>query len=168
MQTTTPRPFGWTGEHLKLCTHCRLLKPHDAFWKAKSRCITCKRKYPPDKARHREICRRYRRRHAEVWRARQRIHNVKRRQKIEVTDDGSVTAEFLKRLYDTKHCYYCRNHTPKELRSADHKHPISRGGHHSASNLVMACQSCNSSKGAKTEREFLDYNSKNNRGQQRS
>lgn len=167
MQTTTPRPFGWTGEHLKLCTHCRLLKPHDAFWKTKSRCIPCKQKYPVDKARHRENCRRYRQRHAETWRARQRVQNAKRRQNIEVRDDGTVTVQFLKALYTQETCYYCQQPTPKKLRSADHKHPISLGGEHSAANLVMACRSCNSSKGAKTERQFLDYISKNNRSQQR-
>lgn len=48
-------------------------------------------------------------------------------------------------------CVYCGS--PLNL-SLDHVIPQSRGGEHSPSNLVTACRSCNSSKGAKTPEEW--------------
>lgn len=43
------------------------------------------------------------------------------------------------------------------LPTADHLVPTSRGGGHGVENLVLACGSCNSSKGAKTAEEFHAY-----------
>lgn len=50
-------------------------------------------------------------------------------------------------------CVYCGT-TPKKL-TMDHVVPLSRGGHHSPLNIVPACKSCNSSKGAKLLHEWL-------------
>lgn len=44
-------------------------------------------------------------------------------------------------------CVYCRT-KPKRL-TQDHVIPLARGGHHTASNVVPACRSCNSSKGVR-------------------
>lgn len=46
-------------------------------------------------------------------------------------------------------CAYCRRH--RRL-TQDHVIPVSKGGQHTASNIVPACQSCNSSKGARLPR----------------
>jgi 5-methylcytosine-specific restriction endonuclease McrA len=48
-------------------------------------------------------------------------------------------------------CFYCRQ---KSRLSLDHIIPISKGGPHSRDNVVMACRSCNSSKGAKEPLRF--------------
>jgi len=53
-------------------------------------------------------------------------------------------------------CVYCGKHKPLTL---DHVAPLSRGGDHRRTNLVPACRSCNSSKGASdvvnwAERQF--------------
>lgn len=48
-------------------------------------------------------------------------------------------------------CVYCSS--PLNL-TLDHVIPQSRGGSHEPSNLVTACRSCNSSKGAKTPEEW--------------
>lgn len=48
-------------------------------------------------------------------------------------------------------CVYCGS--PMNL-TLDHVIPQSRGGSHDAENLVTACRSCNSSKGAKTPAEW--------------
>lgn len=50
-------------------------------------------------------------------------------------------------------CSYCG--TNAEKMTLDHVIPQSRGGSHAAENLVLACRSCNSSKGAKTPGEWL-------------
>lgn len=41
------------------------------------------------------------------------------------------------------------------LPTTDHKIPRSRGGTDALDNLALACLSCNSSKGARTDEEFL-------------
>lgn len=49
-------------------------------------------------------------------------------------------------------CHYC---TKRHKRLAvEHVMPLSRGGLHTLSNIVMACKSCNSSKGTKTPEEW--------------
>jgi 5-methylcytosine-specific restriction endonuclease McrA len=55
-------------------------------------------------------------------------------------------------------CNYCL--TPLERHGdweLDHATPISRGGLHELSNLVVCCSFCNRSKGARTADEFLSY-----------
>lgn len=54
-------------------------------------------------------------------------------------------------------CYYCNEIIPRELRTIEHKIPLSRGGIHSHWNVVMACLSCNCSKREKTEEEYRLY-----------
>jgi len=48
-------------------------------------------------------------------------------------------------------CIYCQSDGPLAL---DHIVPVSRGGSNHASNLVAACQPCNSSKGSKLVEEW--------------
>ena len=49
-------------------------------------------------------------------------------------------------------CFYCG--LQEGLMTIDHIVPLARGGSHSIGNLVGACKSCNSSKGAKTITEW--------------
>jgi 5-methylcytosine-specific restriction endonuclease McrA len=74
----------------------------------------------------------------------------------ELVGDGTVTKRFLEELYKTDKCYYCGFPTSSDRRTMDHKLPVIRGGLHSASNLVMACKSCNSAKRDKTDLEFKE------------
>lgn len=50
-------------------------------------------------------------------------------------------------------CYYC--HQPSKL-TVDHVIPLARGGTDDITNIVPACQSCNSKKNAKTADEFIN------------
>lgn len=50
----------------------------------------------------------------------------------------------IKRAYRHR-CAYCSRRRPL---TQDHVVPVSKGGRHTASNIVPACRSCNSSKGA--------------------
>jgi 5-methylcytosine-specific restriction endonuclease McrA len=43
-------------------------------------------------------------------------------------------------------CHYCHQ---SRILTMDHVIPLSKGGNHTASNIVPACRSCNSHKGAK-------------------
>jgi 5-methylcytosine-specific restriction endonuclease McrA len=59
------------------------------------------------------------------------------------------------------HCHYCNCHVSRrhpvghpQKATLDHRTPRCRGGSNMRQNLVVACESCNSRKGAMTEVEF--------------
>jgi 5-methylcytosine-specific restriction endonuclease McrA len=61
---------------------------------------------------------------------------------------STLTAPDLREIRDKAKgtCFYCHAKTNLTL---DHVIPISKGGGHTRDNVVMACRSCNSSKGSK-------------------
>jgi 5-methylcytosine-specific restriction endonuclease McrA len=95
--------------------------------------------------------------HPELARAQKRLDMHNRYQREKAAADGSLTEEFLKTLYATADCYYCRQPTPQKQRTLEHRLPLARGGAHSADNAVMACFTCNMAKGPKTEEEFVAW-----------
>jgi 5-methylcytosine-specific restriction endonuclease McrA len=54
-------------------------------------------------------------------------------------------------------CHYCGKELYDRNVTKDHIIPLSRGGSNYISNIVPACQPCNSSKGSRTAFEFLKY-----------
>lgn len=91
-------------------------------------------------ARHREWCR------ANPDRANDR--GARRRARIANSPVNDFTAKQwveMKAAYGGR-CAYCGNRRPLER---DHVVPLSKGGPHTASNIVPACKSCNSRKGAR-------------------
>jgi len=75
--------------------------------------------------------------------------------------EGDVTTEQLLILQKTQtHCYWCGNPLKNKASHVDHYIPLSKGGKHTISNLVMACASCNLSKGAKMPEEFANSRGK--------
>lgn len=112
------------------------------------------RKRPP------EICRKY----TEAWKRNnperyQLLHKNKklRRRALELNCIRTATIEDLKsiRLASNGICHYCL--TPANELTYDHVIPLSKGGAHSKDNIVMACRSCNCSKGAKIIRGVAAY-----------
>lgn len=63
----------------------------------------------------------------------------------------SIKARF--EYYGNK-CYYCS--ATNDL-TIEHRIPLSRGGTNWPSNIVPACGLCNSKKGTKTEKEFINF-----------
>lgn len=63
-----------------------------------------------------------------------------------VRDFTAAQWEEMKRLYGDR-CAYCG--VEPAVLTQDHVIPVSRGGSHTASNIVPACQECNSRKGAR-------------------
>lgn len=85
-----------------------------------------------------------------------RAHNANRRSHIyHVTND--FTENQWKELIEKfdHRCAYCGRKNAKLER--DHKIPLSRGGAHTASNIVPACRWCNAHKATMTDKEFFEY-----------
>ena len=53
-------------------------------------------------------------------------------------------------------CHYCDIELRISEATMDHRLPVSRGGRTVLDNLVLACESCNRTKGRKTSEEFTD------------
>lgn len=65
----------------------------------------------------------------------------------------ATNVEIKQLLSEATNCEYCKVPFGDNIRpTLDHVVPLSRGGSHSGDNLVAACLSCNTSKGAR-----LDY-----------
>ena len=79
-------------------------------------------------------------------------HNQKRRA-LKRNAAGIATAADIKARfnYHGNRCYYCGCDGNMQI---EHRIPLSRGGTHWPANIVPACERCNKSKGAKTEKEF--------------
>lgn len=79
------------------------------------------------------------------YREKNRARYAKRRG-ADICDLTRAEWEHIKAAYGHR-CVYCGK-KPKQL-TQDHIIPIANGGNHTASNVVPACRSCNSSKGIK-------------------
>jgi 5-methylcytosine-specific restriction endonuclease McrA len=91
---------------------------------------------------HREYMRAHRLAHPEFWRDTWAKCRALRRGAA-VSDLTERQWQAIKAMYGHK-CVYCSG-KPKRLEK-DHIIPVSRGGHHTASNVVPCCRSCNSKK----------------------
>lgn len=66
--------------------------------------------------------------------------------------DGATLSELI--AIHGSRCYLCQSSPATEV---EHMTPLVRGGSNRPENLRPCCRSCNSSKGNKTYREYLDY-----------
>ena len=156
----------------KQCGKCLVVKHKDLFTvnprgrlKRSAYCKPCMSVYqlnytsPEDR---RANTQRWRDGNRSKWRSAHRLSQFKRRTGISILGDGSVTPNFLDNIYSTENCYYCRLFTEPKNRTLEHKIPLTKGGMHSSSNIVMACKACNFSKNNKTEEEFYEFNQRRN------
>lgn len=81
---------------------------------------------------------------------------IKRRAQIDATDDGTLTGDVIVALFATaKCCAYCGKPMRSVEKSLDHVTPLSRGGAHSVTNVVVACKPCNFSKHTRMLDEWI-------------
>ncbi|MCY3693332.1 MAG: HNH endonuclease signature motif containing protein [Chloroflexota bacterium] len=73
-----------------------------------------------------------------------------RNQRVKCPDE--LKAELLKAQGGK--CMYCGAKQRIDLMDCDHKNPIARGGSNTKRNFQVLCRTCNTRKGAKTDREF--------------
>lgn len=140
--------------NIKQCRSCMELKDFSLFspvsrgkYGLSSKCKPCAASYAKqDHVRENNVkaCAKYREVRKYRWRANHRITQAKRRGLIAETSDGSVTDDFLKSVYETEICYWCKKVIPEENRTLEHIEELVSGGKHIASNITMACGSCNS------------------------
>lgn len=64
---------------------------------------------------------------------------------------NDLTAEQWEEIKKSQNytCLYCGKQEPEIKLTRDHIIPVSKGGHHTASNIQGLCRSCNSKKGAR-------------------
>lgn len=73
-----------------------------------------------------------------------------------ITKQGDVTqVQMLQLLSDGKECFYCQCDLSIVKAHIDHFTPLSKGGRHTISNLVVSCATCNLRKGAKDPFQFM-------------
>jgi len=103
----------------------------------------------PDKVK--EICYRYCETHR--W---ERILLERERQAKKRGAPGALTKQEWMEILERHEyrCAYCGRNDVKM--TMDHIVPLSRGGQHVASNVVPACRTCNTSKGARPVEVFLE------------
>ena len=85
------------------------------------------------------------------------MERFKKLQSGEVNWSGSIR-EYIKERDVTGECIYCGSKTGL---SVDHLIPRSRGGPESSDNAVMACKTCNSSRGDKGIYEWYELEGRN-------
>ncbi len=144
-----PRPSRpETPPGMKRCPDCGETKPHASFPRKPSAtsgvadyCSPCNRKQR----------REYYERHPQ----RRAMDRERRRARENETKVSDLTlAQWQDMLvHFNGHCAYCNR--PFMKLNQEHVIPLSRGGNHTASNIVPACRSCNSRKGRRTLMEWL-------------
>lgn len=88
--------------------------------------------------------------------ANQRKTHSRRRRALLFSAPGSHTAEDILILWEkSKHrCYWCGKRIKDGKYHVDHVMPLSKGGSDGIENLVIACPTCNMSKGTKLPQEM--------------
>lgn len=80
--------------------------------------------------------------------------NQRRRFKIQNGDISST--QILNLTQQTKKCYWCNTSLKNIKIHIDHYIPLSKGGEHILSNLVVSCQKCNNKKYSKDPIQFAN------------
>lgn len=95
---------------------------------------------------------------ANKWRCRMWVmKRVALKKKVSINSRG--ISDWIRRVRSmaTAVCYYCKNTFPMGMIHFDHIIPLSKGGPHSLDNLCTSCAPCNSSKGSKLIRLWIEH-----------
>lgn len=153
--------LSYDGYRYRSCNACIKLRASAAFWSRRTNAtvdewlhrfaVTGLRsgRNTIDEQRHLRRLRKLREMDANrerPWIRAEYRHKVRARE-LKCHDDGTVTAEALKDLFEVKNCIYCGRELDAVNRQIDHMIPLVDGGMHSLRNIVMSCAYCNQWKG---------------------
>jgi len=166
----TQRRRAWTAEdqitaEIAAACGCTLQQIADCLGRS---CSTVSRRiYIPYMQKHLERSRAWHRQNPEKSREISRSWKRKNKDKVKELsrrrvnkkrlqsglDKNTLTTEALTKAFDyfANSCAYCGKNNNLTI---DHYIPLSKGGRHSASNVIPACLSCNCSKGAKNAEQW--------------
>lgn len=107
---------------------------------------------------NREYVTQKRRAYATANRIRLNAHE-RNRKALKRNADGNHTASDIERQYGAQKgkCYYCHKRLSEKYQ-VEHVVPLIRGGSNGPENIVIACASCNQSKGSKLPHEWPEGN----------
>lgn len=144
------------SEGRALCVTCGLLFVRSS---SKRRCAPCarKRRDLEADATYHSVYRHANKQHLNEARKYARLANpaklkvgrAERRVAIAERSDGTLSASVIRQLF-AKHdrCVYCSERMGEAEKTLDHLVPIASGGCHTAANVTVCCNACNSSKQA--------------------
>jgi 5-methylcytosine-specific restriction endonuclease McrA len=122
---------------VKFCNHCAVVKPLDHFQKSTRGYVS-----------HCKMCRKAI--------AVKNQYNEKRANRVYGTDDGSINPQSLKDLFvPSKNCCVCDEKMEFGDKTLDHIVPLSKGGRHTLSNVMIMCHRCNSAKNNKLPKNWF-------------
>lgn len=122
----------------KTCKVCGETKSRTEFYSKRAECKACTRHREYLKSgTHRKLCKAY----------------TVRRKQAEMAPGAATKAQTDALLANVITCAYCGCSLADEQKTLDHVVPLSRGGTHELTNLVVCCRSCNSTKGNRTTRK---------------
>lgn len=112
--------------------------------------LNCIKWRESNKEHSKEYDRRYHAAHPDAY----SIHrNTRKARKLSaVSDDPSIIAQHVNRAKNS--CYWCGARLYGRKYHLDHVIPLSKGGNHTASNIVKSCPHCNMSKNDKLPGEW--------------
>lgn len=117
-----------------------------------------RRRYEAGEKRRRQVrAAANRRRKKPHYRIKARLYCARRRARLLEAEGNFEKEDWIQVLSEQKNkCCYCGTEFTEEIPpTIDHKTPLSRGGSHDISNIVVACRTCNSKKWTKTYEEFI-------------
>lgn len=85
------------------------------------------------------------------------LRNNSHQKRRTIKKQGDVTSEQILNIHEkTKKCYWCGVNLKNVKTHIDHYEPLSKGGKHTISNLVVSCDKCNMKKHDKDPLEFAN------------
>ena len=131
------------------CNRCQQKKPPAAFPPDGRSCLQCKIEVLESlnqSLREQIVCRAGKQRVGVLRRQARGEYAGKRLQHAISQSDGTLSVEFLGRMFaaaEGKPCPYCGEYMNRRTKTMDHMVPLSKGGVHGTVNVIICCNRCN-------------------------
>lgn len=155
-------------ETTKICSKCNQELNIDLFQKDKANkdgykyiCKECIKKYfvryyENNKEKYQQYGREYSKEYIKTEKGKISNKNNSHKRRELTKDSDLTTDKLLEFKNNSKKCYWCGCNLKNVKYHIDHYTPLSKGGEHTLSNLVISCDKCNLKKNAKDPLEFAN------------